>query len=73
MTKKGDIMYNYLLNFVSDETGAVSVDWVVLTAATVGLAVIAIALLVSVNDGVGQNIGDGLKAAEVRELDFTPD
>jgi len=73
MQPTGDPMSTSLNVFLLDETGAVSVDWVVLTAATVGLAVSAIALLVSVNDGVGQNIGDGLKAAEVRELDFTPD
>lgn len=63
-------MYTSLKVFIFDETGAITVDWVVLTAAMVGMAVGAVALLVSVNDGVGQNIGEGLSAAEVRELNF---
>lgn len=66
-------MLTSLKFFFFDETGAVSVDWVVLTAATVGLAMGAIAILLSVNDGVGQNIRKGLSGAEVQELDFTPD
>jgi Flp pilus assembly pilin Flp len=32
-------MMNFLTNFRKDEDGAVTVDWVVLTAAVVGLAV----------------------------------
>ncbi|MFT4716616.1 MAG: Flp pilus assembly pilin Flp [Paracoccaceae bacterium] len=35
-------------NFVNDESGAVTVDWVVLTAAIVGLG---IAVLAAVSDG----------------------
>ena len=34
-------MINFLKNFRKDEAGAVTVDWVVLTAAVVGLAVAA--------------------------------
>ncbi|GLT08110.1 hypothetical protein PVW51_17915 [Sulfitobacter sp. PR48] len=34
-------MMNFFANFKSDESGAVTVDWVVLTAAVVGLAVAA--------------------------------
>ncbi len=37
-------------NFVADESGAVTVDWVVLTAAIVGLG---IAVVTSVRTGVG--------------------
>ena len=32
-------------NFLSDETGAVTVDWVVLTAALVGLAIAVVSLI----------------------------
>lgn len=42
-------MLNFIKNFRADEDGAVTVDWVVLTAAIVGLG---IAVLVSVSDGV---------------------
>ncbi|MFG6560282.1 Flp family type IVb pilin [Sulfitobacter sp. 1A15299] len=34
-------MMNFIKNFRKDEDGAVTVDWVVLTAAIVGLAVVA--------------------------------
>ena len=34
-------MMNFIKNFRTDEDGAVTVDWVVLTAAVVGLAVAA--------------------------------
>ena len=34
-------MINFIKNFRADEDGAVTVDWVVLTAAVVGLAVAA--------------------------------
>ena len=34
-------MKNFLNAFIADESGAVTVDWVVLTAAVVGLAIAA--------------------------------
>jgi len=34
------IMMNFLKNFKNDESGAVTVDWVVLTAAIVGLGLV---------------------------------
>ncbi|MFA8385814.1 MAG: Flp family type IVb pilin [Pelagibaca sp.] len=34
-------MINFIKNFRNDEDGAVTVDWVVLTAAVVGLAIAA--------------------------------
>ena len=41
-------MQNAIKTFLSDESGAVTVDWVVLTAAIVGLG---IAVLTSVGNG----------------------
>ena len=41
-------MINFIKNFRKDENGAVTVDWVVLTAAVVGLAVAA---YTSIEDG----------------------
>ncbi|MDG2453255.1 MAG: hypothetical protein P8M63_10535 [Paracoccaceae bacterium] len=41
-------MLNFIKNFKNDEDGAVTVDWVVLTAAIVGLG---IAVLTSVKGG----------------------
>ncbi|MCY4336745.1 MAG: pilus assembly protein [Litoreibacter sp.] len=42
-------------NFFADESGAVTVDWVVLTAAIVGLG---IAVMASVSDGLENLSGD---------------
>ncbi len=42
-------------NFVADESGAVTVDWVVLTAAIVGLG---IAVIASVSSGVNTLAGN---------------
>jgi Flp pilus assembly pilin Flp len=41
-------LFNFVKNFAHDENGAVTVDWVVLTAAIVGLG---IAVLASVRGG----------------------
>ncbi|MCK4713426.1 MAG: hypothetical protein KAT26_11165 [Marinosulfonomonas sp.] len=38
-------MLNMIKNFAADESGAVTVDWVVLTAAVVGLGLAVIAVL----------------------------
>ena len=48
-------MLNLIKNFRRDEDGAVTVDWVVLTAAIVGLG---IAVLASVSNGVTDLSGD---------------
>ena len=42
-------MFKLAKNFKNDESGAVTVDWVVLTAAIVGLG---IAVLAAVSDGL---------------------
>ncbi|MEM9349109.1 MAG: hypothetical protein AAGA47_02530 [Pseudomonadota bacterium] len=48
-------MMNLFNKFRRDEDGAVTVDWVVLTAAIVGLG---IAILTTVSGGVGDLAGD---------------
>ena len=55
--------------FLKDESGAVTVDWVVLTAAVVGLG---IAVLTSVQGGteaLADKISTNLAAANVQTLD----
>lgn len=47
--------FNILNNFRNDEDGAVTVDWVVLTAAIVGLG---IAVLTTVGGGINELSGD---------------
>jgi Flp pilus assembly pilin Flp len=48
-------MLNFIKNFRADEDGAVTVDWVVLTAAIVGLG---IAVLTAVSNGATDLAGD---------------
>lgn len=56
-----------LLRFLSDDTAAVTVDWVVLTAAAVGLG-LASALAVGTGTGaLGTDIGDSLTNASVAQ------
>jgi Flp pilus assembly pilin Flp len=38
-------MFNFIKNFRKDEDGAVTIDWVVLTAAIVALAIAAMAAI----------------------------
>ncbi|MGK7651786.1 Flp family type IVb pilin [Roseovarius sp. B08] len=61
-------MIKFIKNFRNDEDGAVTVDWVVLTAAVVGLGVAGVAtvsggvntLATAISDGVeGQDVGTG--------------
>jgi len=55
-------------NFAADESGAVTVDWVVLTAAIVGLG---IAVVASVRTGVvsvAGKIESSLDSATIKEL-----
>jgi Flp pilus assembly pilin Flp len=48
-------LFNLIKNFRNDEDGAVTVDWVVLTAALVGLG---IAVLAAVSTGLDDLSGD---------------
>jgi Flp pilus assembly pilin Flp len=49
-------MFNFIKTFRADEDGAVTVDWVVLTAAIVGLG---IAVLTTVSGGA-EDLADGI-------------
>ena len=61
-------MMNTFKTFLSNESGAVTVDWVVLTAAIVGLG---LAVITSVRSGVtalGSDISTSLTSASVVSL-----
>ena len=47
-------------SFLSDESGAVTVDWVVLTAAVVALAGLAFTSIQTSTGGVGSGVGNYL-------------
>ena len=50
-------MFDFIKKFRKDEEGAVTVDWVVLTAAVVGLAVAAVATIRPTVDAAADRIG----------------
>ena len=53
-----------LKRFCRSEDGAVTVDWVVLTAAVVGLAVGIVTVLANATEDVGDGVGDYMTNAE---------
>jgi Flp pilus assembly pilin Flp len=61
-------MKNLINAFVKDEDGAVTVDWVVLTAAVVGIAIAVAATIksglnsaaTSISTGIGTQVGNVL-------------
>ena len=66
----------YVRKFFECEDGAVTVDWVVLTAALVGLGVAVTTSIASGATDVSDGVGASLSAAEPPPLDFssvTPD
>ena len=54
---------NMFKSFKNDESGAVTVDWVVLTAATVGLALLVISQITPAIRGAGAAISADLVTA----------
>jgi len=61
-------MTNLFKNFAADESGAVTVDWVVLTAAVVGLGLLAIGTIGTAVSG----LSDGIAAAVTGAGDQLP-
>ncbi len=59
--------------FAADESGAVTVDWVVLTAAIVGLGIAVVASVRTGTTSVAGEISSSLDAGELPDLDFNPD
>ncbi len=53
-------MNTFFYNFLNDEDGAVTVDWVVLTAAIVGLGIAAISAVSGGVTGLGDKIAADL-------------
>lgn len=58
-------MLNFFTSWLCDESGAITVDWVVLTAAVIGLAIAAIAVAHSGIDNISGRIAQGVTAVEV--------
>lgn len=60
----------YLTEFKKNESGAVTVDWVVLTAAIVGIALAVIALISGGIEDVSTGINDELQTASAFSFSF---
>ena len=61
-------MNTFIKNFLNEEDGAVTVDWVVLTAAVVGLGVAGVAAVKGGVDGLASSIGTQMTGATVVTL-----
>jgi Flp pilus assembly pilin Flp len=57
-------MYRTITFFANDESGAVTVDWVVLTAAVVGLALALMAAIKPAITSTAANIAGSITAAQ---------
>ncbi|WP_170529261.1 Flp family type IVb pilin [Ruegeria arenilitoris] len=62
-------MIKFIKNFRKDEDGAVTVDWVVLTAAVVGLAAVAYNGISGGAQGLADNVNTSLSSATVTHGD----
>ena len=58
-------MIHKLKNFFADETGAITVDWVVLTAALIGMVIGIFAFFNGPTGNVATAIGDAIGAMTV--------
>jgi len=60
-------LINLFKTFRNDEDGAVTVDWVVLTAAVVGLGILAMGVIDTAVGDLSDNIAENITAAQVTE------
>ncbi|MCA0907527.1 hypothetical protein LCM27_14085 [Ruegeria marisrubri] len=58
-------MIKFIKNFRKDEDGAVTVDWVVLTAAVIGLAAVAYQQISAGATGLATGVNEALNAASL--------
>lgn len=58
-------MKTLLRNFLKSESGAVTVDWVVLTAGIVGLGISAIALVQNSTNGLSERVGNAVAVSQM--------
>jgi len=58
-------MLNMIKNFAADESGAVTVDWVVLTAAIVGLGLAVMSVISNSTETLTNKIGGAMDGMTV--------
>ncbi len=64
------MMFSTIKKFANDENGAVTVDWVVLTAAVVGIAGMMYVLLNEGIQSVDEQTGQALSSIQVQQISF---
>ncbi|RLK11423.1 hypothetical protein CLV75_1425 [Ruegeria conchae] len=64
------MMFSTIKKFANDENGAVTVDWVVLTAAVVGFGGLMYTLLNEGVSGLDEKTGQALANTEVQNISF---
>lgn len=60
----------FATRFLRDEAGAVTVDWVVLTASLIGMCLLAVTTIIAGATDASTGIGAQLGAADIVELDI---
>ena len=58
-------MIKYIRNFRDNECGAITVDWVVLTALVAALCTLVIVALTDATGGLGSNVGTYLSTKTI--------
>ncbi|SIO53928.1 Flp pilus assembly protein, pilin Flp [Rhodovulum sp. ES.010] len=61
-------LFELIKRFHSDESGAVTVDWVVLTAAIVGLGIAVLSTVGNGVQGLATNISTELSGTQVQDI-----
>ncbi len=66
-------MMNFLKSFRNEESGAVTVDWVVLTAAVVGLAIAAYGAISTQTELLATSVSDAIADEDTFTTEETPE
>ena len=61
----------FLKHFLRDEDGAVTIDWVVLTAGTIVLGILTVSAISSGATDMSTGLGSQLAVSKPPKLDFT--
>ncbi len=63
-------MFSKLISFQTDESGAITVDWVVLTSVVVGFGALMYVYLHESVENLDEASGQAIANVEVEEIDF---
>ena len=63
-------MKTRIKSFAKETDGAITVDWVVLSAVVIGLGFTTVAFVLSGNKALGGKVASNMSAAEVQHLEL---